>query len=111
MQMNKTIFVSGLVICLALEALVTISIYSTRSDLLSGGDVFHNQTDGLPVDIDGKPRILDKGTYVVTRNGPVRLPWYWLYEYGYLSVSLPIVLAIGFVLLYRRSAEPKASVP
>jgi hypothetical protein len=103
--MTKTILISAIVLCFVAEALVIAGIYSTRTQLLSGSDAFDNQVDHLSIDIGGQVRVLDRGTYVVI-NGPVRLPWYWVYRYAFLTVSVPIVLALGLAFVYGRSARP-----
>jgi hypothetical protein len=103
--MTKTILISAIVLCFVVEALVIAGIYSTRRQLLSGWDAFDNRVDRLSIDIGGKLRVLDRGAYVVTHSGPVPLPWYWVYRDAYLTVSLPIVLALGLAFSYSRSAR------
>jgi len=103
--MTRIILISAIVLCFVAEALVISGIYTTKTQLLSGTDAFDNQVDKLSIEIGGKVRVLDKGTYVVM-NGPVRLPWYWVYKYAFLTVSVPVVLALGLAFAYGRSARP-----
>lgn len=105
MAMKKTALLIGIVLGVALEVLVLVNAQDTRKKVSAGGDIFHNQVEGLPMNVGGEKRMLAKGTYVVTRQGPVLLPWYWVYEYLYLTASLPIVMALIFFGLYFRSAK------
>lgn len=103
--MKKAALLIGIVLGVVLEVLVLVSVQDTRKKVAEGGDIFHNQVEGLPVNIGGEKRMLAKGTYVVTRQGPVLLPRYWVYEYWYLTASVPIVLALISLGLYFRRAK------
>jgi len=101
--MKRTILVLVVVIGVVLEVLILTSMSSTRKAVASGGDIFHNQVDNLPVAVGGETRLLPQGTYVVTNQGPVLLRWYWIYQYWYLTAPLPIVLIVGALgLEFRR---------
>ncbi len=103
--MTRTGFIGCVVVCLVLEALVVASILNTRSRITQGGDVFHNEVDGLPLNVGGQDRPLPRGTYVVTATGPVRLPFYWVYKYALILLVLPIVMVSGSFWIYRRRAQ------
>jgi hypothetical protein len=105
--MKRMILVLVMVIGVVLEVLVLSSMSSTRKAVASGGDIFHNQVDNLPVAVGGETRLLPKGTYVVTNQGPVLLCWYWIYQYWYLTAPLPIVVILGVLgLEFRRRKKP-----
>lgn len=95
----------GLILAIVLEFWVLASINDTKNAVSGGGDIIHNRVGGLPLNINGEERRLPKGTYVVTHQGPELLPWYWVYEYSYLTVPLPIVATLILVGLYFRSAK------
>jgi len=107
--MKRTILILGIVIGLAVEILVIITVYDISKKMSSGGDVFHNKADNLPVKIGPEDRLLSKGTYVVTAQGPVLVSRYWVYEYSYVTASLPILAVLGCSWLYlRRVSRTKA---
>jgi hypothetical protein len=87
--MRKTILVLGIL----LEMLVLVALYDTQRKISTGGDIVHFQVEA-PVKINNEQRMYSAGTYVMTRDGLVRLSWYWVYQYWYVTVPLPIVLAL-----------------
>ncbi|GEM_PF-5281777 len=103
--MKKAALLIVIVLGLVLEVIVLISVQDTKRKVSEGGDIFHNQVEGLPMNVGGEKRVLSKGTYVVTRQGPVLLSRYWIYEYWYLTTTLPIVLALVSLGLFFRRAK------
>ena len=87
--MRKIILVVGLL----LEILVLVAIYDTHQKISTGGDIVTLKVQA-PVTIDNVQKTYSPGTYVMARDGLVQLSWYWVYQYWYLTVTLPIVLAL-----------------
>lgn len=87
--MRKTILVIGLL----LEILVLVAIYDTQRNISTGGDIVTFESQA-PLTFNDVQKTYSPGTYVVTREGLVRLYWYRIYQYSYLTVPLPIVLAL-----------------
>lgn len=87
--MRKIILVVGLL----LEILVLVAIYDTYRKTSTGGDIVHIEGQ-VPFTIDNVQKTYSPGTYVMTRDGLVRLYWYRVYEYWFLTATLPIVLAL-----------------
>ena len=107
----KKIFIVLVVAGFILEALVLTGIYDTKGKVSSGGDIFHNKVENLPLQVGGGTRILAKGTYVVTREGPLLLPWYWVYQFWYVTAILPLLMMVAAVVLYfRGGGKPSAEV-
>jgi hypothetical protein len=89
-MLTKTILIAGLL----LEILVLAAIYDTYQKTSTGGDIVHIHGQ-VPFTVDKVQKTYSPGTYVMTRDGLVRVYWYWVYQYWYLTVTLPIVLALA----------------
>ena len=92
-----------LVLLLAAEGVVLYGVYDTwdKKTRFPGGDIVHIDVDSFEIDIGGQIQTVGRGTYVMTRQGLLRLDWYWFYKYWYVSVPLPLVL-VSILLLARR---------
>jgi hypothetical protein len=102
--MRKIILVIGLV----LEVLVLVAIYDTHQKTSTGGDIVTFKVQA-PVTINNEQKTYSPGTYVMTREGLVRLYWYWVYQYWYLTATLPIVLVFVFWWLSSRKQHSAAA--
>ena len=102
--MRKTILVIGLL----LEILVLVAIYDTHQKISTGGDIVHIKGQ-VPFTVDNVQKTYSPGTYVLTRDGLVRVSWYWVYQYWYLTVTLPIVLVLVFWWLSSRKQHSAAA--
>ena len=103
--MKKKALMIGMILSIVLEVAALAGLYDIHNKVSTGGDIFHNNVDNLPMKVGGEDRRLSTGTYVMTREGPVLLPLYWLYEYSYLTASLPILSTLILLALYLRSTR------
>ncbi len=102
--MKKTIIALA-IFCLFVEALALVKIQDISQRISGGGDVVTFASDGVTMKIDGQDRTFNKGTYVMTSDGLVPLQWYWVYQYWYLTATLPIVAALLLLLAYRATKK------
>lgn len=102
--MKQTIIVLA-ILSLLVEALALVKIQDISQRVSGGGDVVTFASDGITMKIDGQDRTFNKGTYVMTGAGLVLLEWYWVYQYWYLTATLPIVAALLLLLAYRAAKK------
>jgi hypothetical protein len=100
----RTLAISCLVAGLVLEALVLTAIVQTRSAVSKGGDVITLAGDGMPINVGGETKTFAKGTYVMTREGLLRLRWHWVMKNAYATVPAPLALVAVGLYVYRRRA-------
>ena len=103
-MLPKAILVAGLL----LEILVLAAICDTYQKTSTGGDIVHIKGQ-VPFTVDNVQKTYSPGTYVMTREGLVRLYWYWVYQYWYLTVTLPIVFVLVFWWLSSRKHHSAAT--
>jgi len=108
--MKQTIIVLAL-ICLLAEALALFKIQDIGQRVSGPGDVVTFASDGITMKVDGQDRTFNKGTYVMTSAGLVPLDWYWVYQYWYLTATLPIVAALLLLLIYRAAKKKGGASP